>query len=70
MTTMTEEEKEVAAAYMKLHDDVKQLIVDVVFQELQNYESPLQNHIAARIVYSQQFKNEVKNVIKGQMEKY
>lgn len=66
---MSEEEKQ-AAAYLKLQDDVRQLIVDAVFKELQNYGSPLHNHISASILYGQNFKDQVKNVIKEQMNKY
>jgi len=67
---MTQEEKDSAAAYMKLQLDVRQLIVDTIHAELQNYGSPLQSNIAAGILFSQRFKDEVKNVVKDQMMKY
>lgn len=59
-----------AAAYMKLQEDVKQLIVDTMYKELQNYGSPMHAQIAASLLYSQPFKDAVKNVIKDQMNKY
>lgn len=68
--TMTQEEMDNAAAYVKLHEDVKQLIVDTIYKELQNYGSPLHSHIAASILHSLGFKDAVKNVVKDQMMKY
>ena len=59
-----------AAAYMKLQEDVKQLIVDTMYKELQNYGSPMHAQIAASLLYSQPFKDAVKNVLKDQMNKY
>ncbi len=70
MNPMTEEERQAAEAYLKLHDDIKQLIVDTIYKELMNYGSPLHNHISASILYGQNFKDQVKNVIKEQMNKY
>lgn len=69
---MTEEVKdeEQAAAYIKLHEDVRQLIVDTVAKELQNYGSLLYGHIKASIMYSPEFETRVKDVIKNQMNKY
>lgn len=67
---MTEEEENAKAAYLKLHDDVRQLIVDTIYKELMNYGSLLHGQIAANILHSQNFKDQVKNVIKDQMNKY
>lgn len=67
---MTDEEKQAAEAYIKLHDDVRQLIVDTVYKELQNYGSVLHAHIKTNTLYSPEFKETVKNVIKDQMNKY
>ena len=64
------DEKDQAAAYLKLQDDVKQLIVDTIHKELQNYGSPLHYAIKSNFLYSQEFKDQVKNVIKEQMNKY
>lgn len=66
---MTEEEKQ-AAAYIKLQDDVRRLIVDTVYKEMMDYGSPLHSHIAAGMLHTQNFKDAVKNVIKDQMNKY
>ena len=64
------DEKDQAAAYLKLQDDVRQLIVDTVYKELCNYGGILHSHIQANVTQSQQFKDAVKNVIKDQMNKY
>jgi hypothetical protein len=68
--TMTEEEKNNAAAYMKLQDDVKQLIIDTVYKELSNYGGLLHNQIKTGVIYSSEFNQKVKEVIKDQMMKY
>jgi hypothetical protein len=68
--TMTEEEKNNAAAYMKLQDDVKQLIIDTVYKELGNYGGLLHNQIKTGVIYSSEFNQKVKDVIKDQMMKY
>lgn len=67
---MTEDEKNQAAAYIKLHEDVRQLIVDTVNKELQNYGSLLHGHIKTNTLYSPDFDQKVKQVIKDQMQKY
>lgn len=67
---MTDEEKQSALAFIKLHEDVRQLIVDVVYKELCNYGGILHSHIQANVTQSQQFKDAVRNVIKDQMNKY
>jgi len=69
MTPMTEEEKETAAAYMKLQDDVRQLVVNIVYQELNNFGGALQNQIKAATLLSYEFEQKVKDVIKNQMMK-
>lgn len=66
---MTEEETQ-AAAYLKLQDDVKKLIVDTVYKELMNYGSPMHSQIAARLLHHQDFKDRVKGIIVEQMQKY
>jgi hypothetical protein len=67
---MEVKDEDQAAAYLKLQDDVRQLIVDTIFKELQNYGSPLHSSLSANLLYSQNFKDQVKNVIKDQMNKY
>lgn len=65
---MTDEENQ-AAAYIKLHEDVRQLIVDTMFKELQNYGSPLHTHIAVPLLTGYAFKENVKMVIQNQWNK-
>jgi hypothetical protein len=67
---MTEDEKNQAAAYIKLHDDARQLIVDTIAKELQNYGSLLHSHIKANTFYNLDFETKVKDVIRNQMNKY
>ena len=67
---MTDEDKAQAVAYVKLHDDVKRLIVDTIYEEMQNYSSLLHNHIQANLLNAPQFRDSVKRVIKEQMDKY
>ena len=62
-----------AAAYMKLQDDVKKLIIDTVLEEIQRYgvlTTEVINKTQANLLYSQNFRDQVKNVIKEQMNKY
>ena len=66
---MTEEEKEVAAAYIKLQDDVKQLIINTVHSELNNYGGMLHSQIKSGVIHSYDFEQKVKDVIKNQMFK-
>jgi len=63
------DEKEQAAAYLKLQDDVRQLIIDTVYKELQNYGSPLHTHIAVPLLTGYNFRENVKMVVKEQMSK-
>jgi hypothetical protein len=69
MTTMTEEDKEAAAAYMKLHDDVKSLIIETVYNELTNYGSLFHAHIKANILPSYDLEVRVKDIVRNQMSK-
>ena len=66
---MTEEEKEVAAAYLKLQDDVRQLIINTVHSELNNYSGMLHSQIKSGVIHSYDFEQKVKDVIKNQMFK-
>jgi hypothetical protein len=70
MTTMTEEDKEAALAYIKLQDDVKQLIIDTVYKELQNYGGMLQTQVKTAVLLSPEMEQRVKDIIKNQMLKY
>jgi hypothetical protein len=68
---MTEEDKNAAAAYIKLQDDVKQLIVDTVLEEMRlHMYGPLVSQIRQHTILSPEFKDQVKNVIRDQMTKY
>lgn len=70
---MTEEDKNAAAAYIKLHEDVKKLIIDTVLEEIQRYgvlTTEVVNKAQSNLLYTQNFKDQVKNVIKEQMNKY
>lgn len=62
-------DEEQAAAYLKLQDDVKALIVDTIYAELQNYGSPLHTHIAVPLLTGYAFKENVKMVIQNQWNK-
>ena len=67
---MTEEEKASASAYLKLQDDVRQLIIDTVYQELHNYGGVIQTQIKAAVLLSPDMEHKVKDIIKNQMMKY
>ena len=69
MITMTEEEKASASAYLKLQDDVRQLIIDTVYKELQNYGGMLHNQIKSGTILSYEFEQKVRDVVKNQMMK-
>ncbi len=67
------DEKDQAAAYIKLHEDVKKLIIDTVLEEIQRYgalTTEVVNKAQSNLLYTQNFKDQVKNVIKEQMSKY
>lgn len=64
---MTEEEKVAAAAYIKLQDDVKKLIVDAVRDAI---SGELRGTLMTAVVYDGMFETRVKEVVKKQMEKY
>ena len=67
---MTEEDKSQAAAYLKLHEDVKKLIIDTVLEELMTPSSAMYTQIQINTLNGYPFKDAVKNVIKDQMNKY
>lgn len=64
---MTEEEKVAATAYIKLQDDVKKLIVDAVRDAI---SGELRGTLVNAVVYDGMFGTRVKEVVRGQMEKY
>lgn len=67
--TMTDEEKDNAAAYIKLQDDVRQLIINTVHKELNNYGGILHSQIKSGILHSYEFEQKVKDIVKNQMIK-
>ena len=66
---MTEEEKNNAAAFIKLQDDVRQLIIDTVHKELFNYSNPIHSHIKSGLLHTYDFEQRVKDIVKNQMMK-
>ena len=67
---MTEEEKTAAAAYLKLHEDVKELILNTVMDELHiNYQGPFANYLRSHVLMSVEAEQKVKGVILNQMNK-
>ena len=69
MSEMTEEEKNAAAAYLKLQDDVKQLIVDTVAKALYDWDFKLRHAITQSVISAPEVENKIKLVIQNQMSK-
>ena len=68
---MTEEEKETAAAYIKLRGDVKDLILTTVLDEMQlNSQGPFANYMRDHILMSREAEQKIKGVIISQMQRY
>ena len=67
---MTDEEKATAAAYIKLQDDVRQLIIDTVSSALEVRDPQLTRHVRDISVFAPELVNRIKDVIKDQMSKY
>jgi hypothetical protein len=67
---MTEEETKQAAAYIKLHEDVAQLIRDVVIKELMIPTSQLAIQTKAAVVYCYDLEQKIKQVVGTQMTKF
>lgn len=61
---MTEEEQ--AAAFIKLQEDVRKLIVDTVRDAI---SGELRSALTATILYDYQFETRIKDVVKNQMSK-
>ena len=66
---MTEEEKNNAVAFIKLQDDVKRLIIDTVYNELNNYGGLLHNQIKTAVLSGYDFEQRIKDVVRTQMMK-
>ena len=68
---MTDEERNQAAAYIKLQADVKDLILTTVLDEMQlNAHGPFANYMRDHIVMSREAEQKIRNVIVSQMNKY
>ena len=68
---MTDEEKNTAAAYIKLHEDVKELIFTTLIDELQlNYQGPFANYVRNHVIMSTEAEQKIKAVVSNQMNKH
>ena len=68
---MTDEEKQAAEAYVKLHEDVKNLILTTILDEMQlNAQGPFANYMRDHILMSREAEQKIKGVIITQMQKY
>lgn len=68
MNEITEEEKQ-AAAYLKLQDDVKQLIVDTVAKALNDWDYKLRYAITQSVVHTPEMEQKIKDVVRNQWSK-
>ena len=68
---MTDEEKNAAAAYIKLHEDVKELILTTLMDEMQlNAQGPFANYMRNHILMSVEAEQKIKCVVSDQMLRY
>ena len=66
---MTEEEKNQAAAYIKVHEDVKQLIRDSLVEIFRGYDNEVITRIQNITLGNPLFETRVKQVITAQMQR-
>jgi len=66
---MTEEEKNAAAAYVKLHDDVRQLVRDSLIASLRSNDYELTTLLQNLTLGSHLLDSRVKQVITNQMQR-
>ena len=66
---MTEEEKNQAAAYIKLHEDVKQLIRNTLVEIFRGYDNEVVTRIQNITLGNPLFESRVKQVITAQMQR-
>lgn len=66
---MTEEEQNQAAAYIKLHEDVKQLIRDTLVEIFRGYDNEVITRIQNITLGNPLFETRVKQVITAQMQR-
>ena len=65
------QDKDAAAAYVKLHEDVKELILTTILDEMQlNYQGPFANYMRNHIIMSTEAEQKIKGVIINQMNKH
>lgn len=68
---MAEEETTQAAAYIKLHEDVKDLILTTVMNELQlNYQGPFSSYLRNSVLMSVEAEIKIKGVIRDQWNRH
>jgi hypothetical protein len=68
---MTNEEKQAAEAYMKLREDVKDLILTTILDEMQlNPQGPFASYMRDHILMSREAEQKIKGVIISQMQRY
>jgi hypothetical protein len=66
---MTDEEKNQAAAYIKLHEDVKQLVRDSLVEIFRGYDNEVVTRIQNITLGNPLFETRVKQVITAQMQR-
>ena len=66
---MTEDEKNQAAAYIKLQDDVKQLVKEALVTILTAHDQDVIKRIQDVVIYNQPFEVRVKQIITNQMQR-
>jgi len=67
---MTEEEKTQAAMYLKLQDDVKTMVRDVVIEVFKSYDREIRTVVETMTLGSSLFEQRVKQVVQIQWNKY
>lgn len=58
-----------AAAYLKLQDDVKKMIVETVAKALNDWDFNLRHAVVQTVVSAPEIENKIKLVIQNQMSK-
>ena len=66
---MEVKDEDQAAAYLKLQDDVKQLIVETVTKALNDWDFKLRQAIIQSVISAPEVENKIKLVIQNQMSK-
>lgn len=66
---MTDEEKQAALAYIKLHEDVKQLITETIASQMVQPTSSLVVNTRSAIVHCYELEQKIKQVVRDQMMK-